>query len=539
MPNLICRNLSFAYPGGEREVFTHLNLIIDTGWRTALVGGNGRGKTTLLKLLAGRLAPDTGEIERPVSCMLFSEPVSVSAMAARQAARQMAGPFDRLETEIEQLLARGDEPALARYGALEVEYRALGGYEIDARLDRELDAVGLSDRDRLRPMISLSGGEQTRSLLAGLFAAPAAFPLIDEPTNHLDLAGRQQLAEYLNAKTGFLIVSHDRALLDAAAEHLVALNQDSVEHHRLRYSDWRESMAARLAAQARANEHLKKDIRRLEIAAEARRAGALAREADKTAGGHRRLPSERVSDRGFVGAQAARQMKRALAAEQRAERRAADRRETLKDVEKVYELKLAEPHTPLSRDRPLIRATKLSVVRETPLFAPVSFDVRPGERVAILGPNGAGKTSLLDAMAGRDVPLAGELELPKRLQVSRVCQQPRWRRGRLRAHLDDAHLDEGAFRQIMAALGVRGTVLDQPLEQLSQGQLKKVELARSIGESAHLLLWDEPLNYVDVDTRERIEEALVASTATLIFVEHDARFIERLATKSVMLERMR
>jgi len=536
VPNLICRNVSFAYPGGEHPVFTHLDLIIDTGWRTALVGGNGRGKTTLLRLLAGRLTPDSGEIERPVACALFSEAESGAPGTAREAARLLAGPFAQLEADIERLLARGDERALARYGELESTYRSLGGYEIDARLDRELDALGFGESKRLRPMGSLSGGEQTRCQLAGLFAAPAAFPLIDEPTNHLDLAGRGLLAEYLAAKTGFLLVSHDRALLDAVATNLIALNPDTVEHHRLRYSQWREAMATRLAAQAQANAHLKKDIRRLEAAADARREGALARESDKTAGGRRRLPSERLSDKGFIGAQAARQMKRALAAEQRAQHAAAERRETLADVEKVYALKLAEPRSPLSRDGPLIRAKRLTVVRDGPLFSPITFDVRPGERVAVLGHNGSGKTSLLDAIAGGDVRVSGELRVPKRLQVSRVCQVPRWRSGLLRHRLEEACLDEGDFRQIMAALGVRGAVLEQPLERLSQGQLKKVELARSIFEPAHLLLWDEPLNYVDVDTRERIEAMLCSARTTMLFVEHDARFVERLASTSITLE---
>lgn len=539
MPNLICRQLSFAYPGADRPLFDRLDLIVDTGWRTALVGGNGRGKTTLLKLLAGRLAPDGGEIERQVACRLFSETAAEPTATAREAARNLAGPFAHLEAEIGRLLDRGDEQALARYGELETEYRGLGGYEIDARLDRELDTLGVSERLRQRPMATLSGGEQTRALLAGLFAAPAAFVLIDEPTNHLDLEARWLLAEYLATKPGFLIVSHDRTLLDTAAEHLIALNPDTVEHHRLRYSRWREAMASRLAAQQRTNADLKKDIRRLDAAAGARRAGALAREADKTAGGRRRLPSERVSDRGFVGARAARQMKRALAAEHRAEQAAAERRETLTDTEKVYPLKLAAPRPPPSRNGVLVRASNLSVVRDGPLFTPVSFSVRPGERVAILGANGSGKTSLFDAIAGQPLHLTGELEIPKRLEISRVCQVPRWREGSLRARLDEAGLDEGDFRQIMAALGVRGPVLDQPLESLSQGQLKKVELARSIGEAAHLLLWDEPLNYVDVDTRERLEDVLSAARSAMMFVEHDARFVERLATRTVRLERTR
>jgi lincosamide and streptogramin A transport system ATP-binding/permease protein len=536
VPNLICRRLSFAYDGAERPVFTDLDLIIDTGWRAALVGGNGRGKTTLLKLLAGELLPDAGEVERGATCLLFGESTVEPDDTAWAVAKDMAGPFRAWEVEIDALLARGDEPALARYGGIESEYRARGGYEIDARLARELDELAVPERLRQRPVGTLSGGERTRCRLAGLFAAEGAFPLIDEPTNHLDLSGRRLVAGYLAAKPGFLLVSHDRSLLDVAAEHVIALNPDTVETHRLRYSDWRRAMQGRLAEQVRANALLRKDIRRLETAADARRAGAAAREADKTAGGRRRQPSERGVDRGFIGARAARQMKRALAAERRAARAADERRKTLTDLESVYELKLATPPDPVGSTVPLVRATNVTVARGSPLFAPLSFRVDVGERLAVLGANGAGKSSLLDAIAGELPTSSGELSRPAQVRISRVCQQPRWRTGHLRTHLEAAGLDEGRFRQIMAALGVRGAVLDQRLEQLSQGQLKKVELARSVIEPAHVLLWDEPLNWIDVDARERIEEALLAASVSMIFVEHDARFVERLATRRIVLE---
>ncbi|MGD8418441.1 MAG: ATP-binding cassette domain-containing protein, partial [Pseudomonadales bacterium] len=249
MPNLICRRLSFAYDGAERPVFTDLDLIIDTGWRAALVGGNGRGKTTLLKLLAGELLPDAGEVERGATCLLFEESTVEPDDTAWAVAKDMAGPFRAWEVEIDALLARGDEPALARYGGIESEYRARGGYEIDARLARELDELAVPERLRQRPVGTLSGGERTRCRLAGLFAAEGAFPLIDEPTNHLDLSGRRLVAGYLAAKPGFLLVSHDRSLLDVAAEHVIALNPDTVETHRLRYSDWRRAMQGRLAEQ--------------------------------------------------------------------------------------------------------------------------------------------------------------------------------------------------------------------------------------------------------------------------------------------------
>jgi lincosamide and streptogramin A transport system ATP-binding/permease protein len=170
-----------------------------------------------------------------------------------------------------------------------------------------------------------------------------------------------------------------------------------------------------------------------------------------------------------------------------------------------------------------------------PLFDAVSFKLLPGERLVISGPNGSGKTTLLNLLAGQPVEHQGVFERPGQVRTSRVCQRPRWQQGQLGDRLRQSGLDEARFRQIMAALGVRGTVLDQPLAQLSQGQLKKIELARSFIEPAHLLIWDEPLNYIDVDTREQIETVLLECPQALVCVEHDAHFVEHVATSVIHL----
>jgi lincosamide and streptogramin A transport system ATP-binding/permease protein len=424
---------------------------------------------------------------------------------------------------MELLLSRSDEPALTEFAALESNYRLSGGYAIDARLESELVDLGIKASLQTRSFVHLSGGEQTRCQLAGLFAIEHGFALIDEPTNHLDRQGRERLGEYLDRKNGFLLVSHDRSFLDACIDHVIALNPDTSETHRLSYSQWRHVFRQRLAAQASANRSLKKDIRRFEAVAGQRRRGAMKREGDKAA----------HTDKGYIGAQAARQMKRAIAADRRAEQAAEVRRESLNDLEKTYRLKLAT--TSVRMSHPMLQASNLVVHRDEALFEPVSFELSSTTRLAVLGANGSGKSSLLDMICGSPMVHRGSFTRSNLVEVSRISQHPTWSHGDLRLRLAEENLDETRFRQIMAALGVRGALLEKPIEAQSQGQQKKIELARSMMEPANLLVWDEPLNFIDVDSREQIEEVLLDQTPAMVFVEHDAAFIDHIATEVLEL----
>ena len=331
MSTIICRRLSFGYPGAEGDIFEDLDLVVDTQWRSALVGRNGRGKTTLLRLIHGELEPDRGAIELSRTTAYFPRAVVDPDETVRNVVKDAVGPFRQWEVEMEELLADGSDDALTQYGEVLDAYHEAGGYAVEAGVEAELLALGIGETYWDRPFSSLSGGEQTRCLLASLFvpggsSGPDAstFALIDEPTNHLDRDGRRFLADYFRAKAGFLLVSHDRAFLDACCDHVVALNRDTVEVERTSFSAWRERFRQRLARQRADNAALKQEIARLGQVAADRRAGALKRESEK--GAH--------VDKGFISARAKRQMKKAVSAERRAENAAEERRLTLVDVEK-------------------------------------------------------------------------------------------------------------------------------------------------------------------------------------------------------------
>ncbi|MCY3812853.1 MAG: ABC-F family ATP-binding cassette domain-containing protein [Gammaproteobacteria bacterium] len=532
MSTIICRHLTFGYPGAEGTIFEDLDLVIDTQWRSALTGRNGRGKTTLLRLIQGELEPDRGAIERGQRTAYFPRAVVDPDQEVRNVVKDAVGPFRQWEAEMDDLLADGSEDALTEYGEVLEAYQEAGGYAVEAGIEAELGALGIGETYWGRPFSGLSGGEQTRCLLASLFVPGSSsgpdtgtFALIDEPTNHLDRDGRNLLADYLGSKAGFLLVSHDRAFLDACCDHVVALNRDTVEVERTSFSAWRERFHQRLARQRADNAALKQEIARLGQVATDRRAGALKRESEK--GAH--------VDKGFISARAKRQMRKAVSAERRAESAAEERRLTLVDVEKDRRLALPDSGRKAGS---LVVANDLSLWRgDKAVFAKVSFTVAPGDRVAVIGPNGCGKTSLLDQIEGQNHRHTGTLLRPRHVAVARTFQHPQWTDGLLREHLQDAGIEESRFRQVMAVLGVRGGVLDGRIEDLSHGQQKKIDLARSFLANADLLLWDEPLNFIDIDAREQIEDVLLADQPTVVFVEHDAAFVERVATEVIDLSR--
>ena len=266
MSTIICRRLTFGYPGSEGNVFKDLDLVIDTQWRSALVGRNGRGKTTLMRLIQGELAPDRGRIERACPTAYFPRPVVDPEQAVREVVKDAVGPFRRWEREMNELLADGGDEALNRYGRLLEAYEESGGYTIDAGLEAELSALGIDEQVWDKPFANLSGGEQTRCpagqpvRVARCLApppilpaqpAPRAFPLIDEPTNHLDADGRQRVADYLRAKPGFLLVSPrpgvSRCLLRPRRRPEPRPRSRSSER---RSQDWRVRFRQRLARAA-------------------------------------------------------------------------------------------------------------------------------------------------------------------------------------------------------------------------------------------------------------------------------------------------
>jgi len=523
MAQIILQQIHFHYISPYVKIFEDLSLNIDTEWKTALIGRNGCGKTTLLNLLRQKLIPTRGRVKGPPETAYFPFSPKSIQQTTFEVIKDSIAPFRLWERQMRELLADVTEENLLRHGEIAHRYEELDGYVIDALIHRETAQIGLDDELLARGFATLSGGEQTRALIVALFLRKGQYPLLDEPTNHLDLQGRMILSNYLASKQGFLVASHDRYFLDGCTDHVISMQRSDIRLVQGNYSIWKQQSDLEKEFETRQNEKLRQEIRQLKLAARQRRDWSGNKEKTKTS----------AYDSGFVGHRAAKQMKRALVIEKRLQQNLIEKQKLFKNYEKDRVLKL---QTPEKAPEQVLRVQDLTVsFGRKVVFDQFSLTVNRGDRIAIIGGNGTGKTTLFNAICGTIEYQSGIIDFPAYLKFWRSYQQPRWQSGYLREYIQAENIDETRFRQILGVLNVEGDIFDRPLETFSQGQLKKVDLCRSFLAPAHLLLWDEPLNYIDILSREQIEQVILYFQPTLLFIEHDKYFVDKVATAVVVM----
>lgn len=481
-------NLTFSYPSSYDNIFENVSFKIDTDWKLGFVGRNGRGKTTFLNLLLGKYEY-VGKIISSVE-------------------------FDYFPYQID------DKNRLTRDILWEI-----CPFAQEWELLRELSYLEVDPEVLWRIFETLSKGEQTKILLAAMFLNEGRFLLIDEPTNHLDVKAREMVSAYLKRKKGFILVSHDRRFLDGCVDHILSLNRADIQVQSGNFSSWLTNFERQQAFESTQNEKLKKDINRLQAAA--RRSALWAERTERSKMGNG------PCDRGYIGHKAAKMMKKSKAAEARLSRSVEEKSKLMKNVETAESLKLfpLEHHAEI-----LVSFKDVSACYDgNAVCGPVSFTVRRGERIALDGRNGSGKSSLLKLITGENQDYTGNISTASGLVISYVPQDTAHLKGKLSDFAQENNIDESLFKAILRKMDFDRVQFEKDMRDFSEGQKKKVLIAKSLCDKAHLYVWDEPLNFIDIYSRMQIEGLLTDFLPTIIFVEHDGFFRDRIATKTVHL----
>lgn len=485
-------NLTFAYDGSYDNIFENVSFQIDTNWKLGFIGRNGRGKTTFLNLLLGQYQY-SGNISANVSFEYF--------------------PFHLVNKENNTLDVISDIiPDFLHW-----------------KLVRELSLLEVSEDVLYRPFETLSKGEQTKVLLAALFLKENSFLLIDEPTNHLDLNARKLVSDYLGSKQGFILVSHDRAFLDNCIDHVLSINKTNIDIQKGNFSSWWENKARQDNFELTENERLRKDIKRLSSAA--KRASNWSDQVEKTKFGTTNSGSK--PDKGYIGHKAAKMMKRSKTIESRQQSAIDKKSKLLKNLESSEKLKISQLD---------FHAERLAEFDNVAIFydqnkacEKITFTIEQGDRIALCGKNGSGKSSLIKLLCGEKITYTGTFQKTSQLKISYVSQDTSDLRGSLTDYATNNGLDESLFKAILRKLDFSRSQFEKNMADYSGGQKKKVLIAKSLCDKAHLHVWDEPLNFIDVISRLQIEELLLEYTPTILFVEHDSEFCKNIATKIIEL----
>ncbi|MCD8069516.1 MAG: ATP-binding cassette domain-containing protein, partial [Lachnospiraceae bacterium] len=373
MAQILVSDLTFCYDGSFGNIFEHASFSIDTDWKLGFLGRNGKGKSTFLALLQGKYEYQ-GVISASTSFDYFPYKIPDFRMG------ECASAFlDELKSGCE-------------------EWRVL----------REMDALAAEAELLYRPFQSLSFGERTKVLLAILFSGENDFPLIDEPTNHLDMETRETVKRYLRGKKGFILVSHDRDLLDACVDHVLVLNRKTIEVQSGNFSTWWENKKRKDSfAQAENEKHLR-EIDSLKKAADRTRRWADLNENTKIGFDPVKEPDRCKDTRAFIGAKTKKAQARVLAYEKRIGREIEEKEGLLQDIENPAALKLY----PLTYHKErLLYAKNLELSYEgrgEPVLSGLSFEMGRGERVLLQGINGSGKSTLIHAILSEIMKKSGE-----------------------------------------------------------------------------------------------------------------------------------
>jgi ATP-binding cassette subfamily F protein 3 len=504
---------SFAYPG--TDILAGASLLIRPGDRLALLAPNGAGKSTMLRLLAGDLQPDAGDVRvlgrASVAYLRQSQELS-GAGTVLDAILEPFADVQRLHeqlVDIEAQLGGGDPAELARYGALQERYQHAGGYELEARVKRLTMDVGFTEADLARPVDTLSGGERGRLELAKVLVQKPDLLLLDEPTNHLDLAAIERLEAFLSEYDGaFVLVSHDRAFIRAVCREIVELESGKLVKYPFAYDKYVVERDARLERARAAYERQKEHVEKTEDFIRRNLAGQKTKQAQS-----RRKMLEKL-----------------------------DRLERPEDEwQHAGKIGLAFQTGDDLGGKETIRAPRLTVGYPgvEPILRDVTVNIYRGDKVGIVGPNGSGKSTLLKTLLGELAPIAGKIETATGVRIG-YFDQKLGTLNEANSLVDEirsvrADLSPEAVRSYLAKFRFFGDDPFKVVRGLSGGERSRLAMAKIMLFPRNVLVLDEPTNHLDIPARETLEDALDSYAGTLIVVSHDRYFLDRVCTRLLVI----
>ena len=515
MIDISVSNLVKEFEVGHK-ILDGLTFQVDTGERVGLLGPNGCGKTTLLRILTGVMDYDEGDVViAPGKRMgLISQiPVYPAGYTVEDVLATAFEPLREMEREMAALaeqMGEGSNPALlARYDKLTAAFEAAGGYETDTKTNKVCNGLTIPQSMREQLFDKLSGGEKTRVNLARLILEDTDILLLDEPTNHLDLRATEWLEEYLDKFKGtVLTVSHDRYFLDKVVNRIVEIQAGKAEFYSGNYSFYVVEKERRYEEKLRQYEKEQAKIEQLEKAAAQMRIWAYSG-MDKT-------------------------FKRVKSMEKRIERMRTTDRPT---KERKMEVRFGERE--FRGDEVLTIKGLTKSFGDRTLFSNLGLEVAGGERIALLGDNGSGKTTLLKILLGEEEPDAGKVRMGPTVKVGYLPQHVHFdhpERNLVDTLIYEQDCTAQTARNRLAAFKFRGEDVFKPVSALSGGEQSRLRLCMLMDEKINLLILDEPTNHLDIQSREWIEEAVEEYEGNLLFVSHDRYFIDRFASRIWMLE---
>lgn len=505
-------NLSFSY--GINEIFNQLSLSIQEKEMIGLVGRNGSGKSTFLRLLAGQLTPDSGVISKKSNLTIgylaqeadFSADTTLDALflSVFEPLIKLEERLRELEHQIGETDGAEQEKVMKTYGELQDRFAEQKGYEYPSRIRGIAKGLGFTDEDMAKPFGVLSGGEKTRAALGRNLLQEPELLLLDEPTNYLDIDSLQWLEQFLKAYDGaFVIISHDRYFLDKVCGRILEVSRHSLDSYNGNYTTYVEKKEKLLMDLDHQYAQQMREIKRQqEMIARFRRYNSV-----------------------------------------HSSKRAASREKALAKMEVVEKVQTEsdahfnfKPRIQSGKDVLTVRDVSKSFDGQ-PLFENISFDIHRGDKVGIIGANGIGKTTLFRIIQDKVSRDSGVIEYGHKVHVGYYDQENNdlkqfYDENLLEALWDvDIHFTEGDLRSILAAFLFTGDDVFKAVNALSGGEKARLLLARLMLSQSNFLLMDEPTNHIDMRTKEILENALIAYQGTLLFISHDRYFLNRVATK--------